>query len=486
MPPAVAHPSTRPSRPTLIATAILSALFLFGMTAVSTPGPVLGATYPKVALCPANLRTSPSTTARVRTSIHTGAKVGAVTRVKGSAWRATCAGKVVSGTSWFRIATVNGKSVKALYGVTYLYAATGLFKAVVAPTVTRYAACGTYLRTSASTSAAKKALLKTDTKVTCQRHGRRERLEDDLCRQRRRRVIVVPDHQHQRPEREGAVRRVLPVRGVGPVQDRRDDNVRPAHSERPTPTPAPTSPGMNRTEGIDVSHWQNTIDWNAVWAAGKKFTYIKASEDIDYVDPLYTTNRTRAKAAGLLVGAYHFAQPSTEAGDAVAEANHYVDTATPASGDLLPVLDLERSGGLTQTNLTAWVRAYLQRIYERTGVRAVIYCSPSFWKNYLGDTTWFAANGYKILWVAHWTTASQPTVPAAAWGGNNWTFWQYTSDGSVPGISGRVDLNRYNGTNFTNVRDPLARLRPPAPAAPSAAARRRPRSAPRWRRRARA
>ena len=458
MPPAVAHPSTRPSRPTLIATAILSALFLFGMTAVSTPGPVLGATYPKVALCPANLRTSPSTTARVRTSIHTGAKVGAVVRVKGSAWRATCAGKVVSGTSWFRIATVNGKSVKALYGVTYLYAATGLFKAYVAPPVIRYAACGTYLRTSASTSSAKKTLIKTDTKVTVSATVTGSSWKTTCAGN-----AVAGPYWYRITSINGqsvqALFNVPYLYGASglfkaAVTTSSVPKPTPTPATTPKPTPAPTSPGMNRTEGIDVSHWQNTIDWNAVWAAGKKFTYIKASEDIDYVDPLYTTNRTRAKAAGLLVGAYHFAQPSTEAGDAIAEANHYVDTATPASGDLLPVLDLERSGGLTQTNLTAWVRAYLQRIYERTGVRAVIYCSPSFWKNYLGDTTWFAANGYKILWVAHWTTATQPIVPGAAWGGNNWTFWQYTSDGSVPGISGRVDLNRYNGTNFTNVRIP--------------------------------
>ena len=72
----------------------------------------------------------------------------------------------------------------------------------------------------------------------------------------------------------------------------------------------------------------------------------------------------------------------------------------------------------------------------------------------MGDTTWFADNGYNVLWVAHWTTATAPTVPGGAWGGDGWTFWQYTSDGSVPGISGRVDLNRYNGTNFSRVRIP--------------------------------
>ena len=124
------------------------------------------------------------------------------------------------------------------------------------------------------------------------------------------------------------------------------------------------------------------------------------------------------------------------------------------SGDLLPVLDLERSNGLTPAQLTTWVKDFLGRVYTRLGVRGIIYCSPSFWKTYMGDTGWFASNGYTILWVAHWTTGASPTVPAANWGGKSWTFWQYTSDGAVAGISGRVDMDRYNGTDLTKVRIP--------------------------------
>jgi lysozyme len=143
-----------------------------------------------------------------------------------------------------------------------------------------------------------------------------------------------------------------------------------------------------------------------------------------------------------------------EPGDGAAEADHFLDTAQPVAGELLPVLDLEKSGGLTDDALIAWVKEYLERIRERLGVHGVIYCSPNFWRTYMNDTTWFADNGYEVLWVAHWTTASEPTVPGGAWGGSAWTFWQYTSDGAVPGISGRVDLNRYNGTDFAPVLIP--------------------------------
>jgi lysozyme len=188
--------------------------------------------------------------------------------------------------------------------------------------------------------------------------------------------------------------------------------------------------------------------------AGKTFAYLKASESTGYVDPTYQTNRAQAKANGLKVGAYHFARPGTTTDDAVREANHFIATAGPVSGELLPVLDLEQTGGLGTKALTTWVRTFLDRVYERTGVRAAIYVSPSFWSNRMGNSTWFAANGYPVLWVAHWTSAKAPTLPAGNWGGYGWTFWQYTSDGSVPGIGGRVDLNRYKSRNFAPVLIP--------------------------------
>ena len=87
-------------------------------------------------------------------------------------------------------------------------------------------------------------------------------------------------------------------------------------------------------------------------------------------------------------------------------------------------------------------------------MRGIIYGSPNFWKTYMGDTTWFAVSGYDILWAAHWTLAPAPTVAGGNWDGKGWTFCQYTSDGSVPGISGRVDLNRYNGLDLTRVLIP--------------------------------
>jgi parallel beta-helix repeat protein len=154
----------RPSPPTIVVTALLSALFVFAFTAVSLPG-TADASVAKEAACGVNLRTSPYTTAKVKVTIKTGTKVTVATSVTGGSWRATCAGKTLSSRYWYRISAVNGKSVKSLYGVTYVYGARGLFRPVASTAFTRYAACNLYLRTSPSTSASSKALVPINTKV---------------------------------------------------------------------------------------------------------------------------------------------------------------------------------------------------------------------------------------------------------------------------------------------------------------------------------
>ena len=203
-------------------------------------------------------------------------------------------------------------------------------------------------------------------------------------------------------------------------------------------------------EGIDVSHWQNTINWVRVAAAGKKFAIIKASDSTDYVDPLYVTNRSNAQANGIWTGAYHFARPDASSGDSVREADHFADTVRLGPGDLIPALDLEQSGGLSIAALQTWVTTWLGEVTTRTGVRPMIYTRPAFWKKYMGDSQALADAGYKTLWVAHWNV-STPWVPANNWGGRGWTFWQYSNCGTVSGISGCVDLDRYNGIDLMPV-----------------------------------
>ena len=461
-PPVPAHRT----RQALVAVAVATFLVLSAMVGAA-PSPALGATS-MTAKCAVNLRTSARSTSRLRVTIPAGTRVVATISVAGGRWRTSCRGGA-SGSRWYRITSINGKTVKARYGVTYLYAPTGLLGPYVPPVTLATACSGVNLRTGAGTTTTARTRLGEGVLVvatgTVAGGSWSASCDGTVSGSAWYKITSVGG------------KSVRTLYGVDALYGAKGLFGSPAAAPAPTPTPVPTptptpvptpTPAPSATpaptpawiEGIDVSHWQGTINWSMVAAAGKRFAFMKASDgiiDTDgtmFVDTSYPSNRSQAKAAGLLVGAYHFARPDATAGDAIVEAAHFVDTATPAGGDLLPVLDLEVAGGLGIAALQTWVRTFMDRVHERTGIRGAIYVSPAFWTKYMGNTATLALDGYQVLWIAHWTTAAQPTMPASNWAGEGWTFWQYTSDGTVPGISGRVDLDRYRYTDFTPVLVP--------------------------------
>ena len=117
------------------------------------------------------------------------------------------------------------------------------------------------------------------------------------------------------------------------------------------PASAATQPG------IDVSAWQGTINWAKVADAGIRFAIMKATEGSSWNDPTYAKNVSGATSNGIVVGAYHFADPSSASGDAVAEADHFVSVARNSPGDIVPALDIEHKGNLTTAGLQDWVKA---------------------------------------------------------------------------------------------------------------------------------
>ena len=166
------------------------------------------------------------------------------------------------------------------------------------------------------------------------------------------------------------------------------------------------------------------------------------------------TRRTapRRTSNGIKVGAYHFAKPDTDAGDAVVEADHFIDDggAGPAATCCRSSTSRSRAGS-DATKLQNWVKAFLDRVYAQTGERAMIYTSPSFWKNNMGDTTTFAAAGYRSCGSPTGPPRpprpSRPPTGAAPAGPSGST----PRTGRVPGISGRVDLDRYRYADFGRV-----------------------------------
>jgi GH25 family lysozyme M1 (1,4-beta-N-acetylmuramidase) len=218
---------------------------------------------------------------------------------------------------------------------------------------------------------------------------------------------------------------------------------------------SPASAGT-KAPGIDVSRFQGTIDWPTVAGSGIRFAFLQASRGngTDCTvrpehcgpDPFYALNYAHAKAVGIRVGPYHrvFASGATLAearADAISEADVYLATVgTLVPGDLLPALDVESPfTGLAPKRLRTWVRVWLKRVRARLGVKPMIYTNATSW-GATGDTREFAKARYP-LWVAEWGV-SKPSVPARNWAGRGHSVWQYTSSGTVPGISGRVDLDR--------------------------------------------
>lgn len=219
---------------------------------------------------------------------------------------------------------------------------------------------------------------------------------------------------------------------------------------------APAAAQAGQPTGIDVSNHQGYIDWAQVAKSGEQFAIAKATEGVTFEDSWYEANRSGAEGNGLEFGAYHYARPegstrTKRKADAKAEAKHFTAVAGLRTGNLLPVLDLETTGGLSARQLKKWVRTWLREVRDRVGSKGMIYTYPSFWRTAMDDTKWFARNGYKSLWIAHYTSFG-PDVPAEDWDGTGWAFWQYTDCGEVPGVSGCVDRNRYEGGGFDDVR----------------------------------
>ena len=207
----------------------------------------------------------------------------------------------------------------------------------------------------------------------------------------------------------------------------------------------------SRAKGIDVSNWNGTIHWTKVAHGGYRFALGKATEGTTFEDGTYAANRAGSEAAGVIFGAYDFARPSGSnlaavTASATAQADYFLAFATPQPGELPPALDLEATGKLSAHLLQAWTVAWTQEVYARLGVHPFVYSSPAFWQEYLADSTAVAAAGTP-LWIAHWTSARRPWVPAQNWNGKGWTFWQWTDCVSVPGIAHCADGDRMNGAS---------------------------------------
>jgi lysozyme len=196
--------------------------------------------------------------------------------------------------------------------------------------------------------------------------------------------------------------------------------------------------------GIDVSKYQDVIDWESVKGMNVEgiqlqFAFIKATEGNNDRDRYFKRNWRGARDAGMTRGAYHFFI-ATKSGKTQAE--NFIKHVELQPGDLPPVLDVEQSYGVPNKKLRLRVKEWMETVKAYYGVTPILYTNVDFYEQILKDEF----DDYP-LWVAHYLQKEKPRIY------RNWQFWQYSEQGRVNGIFHKVDFNAFNGdsTEFRNL-----------------------------------
>ena len=185
--------------------------------------------------------------------------------------------------------------------------------------------------------------------------------------------------------------------------------------------------------GIDISNYQRGLDLSKVPC---DFAICKATEGTSIVHDTCDPWVQQAKELGKKWGFYHFAA----GGDAISEADFFVENTENYFGEGIPVLDYEMYG----RKGTAWVKRFLDRVYEKTSVRCMVYTSRSV----LTEEDWSAIAPHHALWVAQYANSkptgyqSDPWFPSGSIGAFGFvTMHQYSSTGRLDGYAGNLDLD---------------------------------------------
>lgn len=188
-------------------------------------------------------------------------------------------------------------------------------------------------------------------------------------------------------------------------------------------------------KGIDVSHHNPILNWEAVMEQNISFAYIKATEGNTHKDRNYPYNYDLAKKSNIKVGSYHF---YTFALSGKEQAQHFLSTAQFDTGDLIPAIDVEHSPANPYNKDKEYISLVIQELkvlenvlYEHFGVHPVIYTNKDCHKLYINEH--FPDN---IIWMCDLHKEPSEDI-------TNWRIWQFSHKGELPGIDGDIDLNYY-------------------------------------------
>ena len=201
---------------------------------------------------------------------------------------------------------------------------------------------------------------------------------------------------------------------------------------------------MATMNGIDIASYQESLVPANMTTT--KFIIVKATGGKGYKNPCFKKHIEKAIAAGKHVGCYHYAQDISYEGTAQEEADFFVSTVKAYVGKATLWLDLE-AGAIALG--VKWAKAWLDRVYAKTGVKPGIYMSKGVCNQY--DWSSVVKAGYP-LWVAQYPNYNATgfildpwtdSRPFGAWGKP--TIFQYTSCGKITGYAGSLDLDLFYG-----------------------------------------
>lgn len=197
-------------------------------------------------------------------------------------------------------------------------------------------------------------------------------------------------------------------------------------------------------KGIDVSHWQGTIDWKKVADDGIQHVFIKMSEGETYTDPKFYDNWYGAKSVGLNVNAYHYFRAINNTSEnQFANINRNLNLVKFDPSIHLLAIDVEKRGNekASKDEMADHLQKLLELIKRDIPFdgNIILYCSPAYWDSAIN----WEKYDFSIypLWIANWNV-EKPRIPQT-WqrSGLTWSWWQYSSKGKLNGINGPVDLD---------------------------------------------
>ena len=196
-------------------------------------------------------------------------------------------------------------------------------------------------------------------------------------------------------------------------------------------TDVPPRNQQAKYNGIDISSYQGYIDWAKVSSDKDiSFVYIKATEGATYRSPHYAHNITQARRYGLLVGSYHYITTTSTIDQ---QFDNFSSYALKSVQDLIPMLDVEVRGGWSRSQLIDSVDKFCQLVENHYGVQPMIYSTMGFYNKNLAPHF-----NKHHLYIGRYSNEE----PEINWEGE-YTIWQYSETGIIPGIDNYVDLCRY-------------------------------------------